>query len=100
VIRGERAAPPRDGVYLEFVEEDRPKMPLFANTWRGFRTERYKYTVLDGKPWHLFDLREDPYELHNLVTEPACRSLRDRLHEALRRRAEETADQVVGLEEV
>jgi arylsulfatase A-like enzyme len=46
-------------------------------------TERYKYVaaIFDGD--ELYDLREDPHELHNLVNSPAhadvCREMRQRL---------------------
>jgi arylsulfatase A-like enzyme len=57
----------REGVLLEFVYEGRPEMPYADETWRGFRTERYKYTVNGGEPWQLFDLEADPYEQENLL---------------------------------
>lgn len=82
----------REGVYIEFVEEDRPSMVFFGMTWRGLRTREYKYTVLKGKPWQLFDLCSDPYEMENLVGSPAHEAVRRRLHAELRRVAAETGD--------
>ncbi len=35
--------------------------------WRGVRTERYLYARVETEPWVLFDLKNDPFELHNLV---------------------------------
>ena len=65
----------REGVLLEFVAEMRPGLPFHDETWRGIRTRRYKYTVLGdahgGRPWQFFDLENDPYELTNLVDDPA-----------------------------
>ncbi|MCS7024657.1 MAG: sulfatase-like hydrolase/transferase [Bryobacteraceae bacterium] len=46
--------------------------------WRGLRTRRYKYARFEHKPWVLYDLKNDPYELHNLVDSPAHRKLRAR----------------------
>jgi arylsulfatase A-like enzyme len=83
---------PREGVYLEFVEEDRPSMVFFGMAWRGLRTRRHKYTVLDGKPWQLFDLAQDPYEQANLLASPAHEATRRRLHAELRRIAAATQD--------
>jgi arylsulfatase A-like enzyme len=37
--------------------------------WRGVRTERYVYARLEGRPWLLFDLEDDPYEERNLVAD-------------------------------
>lgn len=35
--------------------------------WRGVRTMRYMYARTEEKPWVLYDLRTDPYEMNNLV---------------------------------
>ncbi len=90
-IRG-AGTPAREGVYLEFVEEDRPPMPLYGHAWRGLRTRRWKYVVLDGQPWMLFDLAEDPFEMNNLAASHAHAGVRRELHETLKRRAIETHD--------
>lgn len=46
--------------------------------WRGVRTERHLYVCTQVGPWLLFDLAEDPFQLHNRVkTDEATR---DRLH--------------------
>ena len=37
--------------------------------WRGIRTERYNYARTEDAPWILFDLKNDPFEQHNLVDE-------------------------------
>lgn len=42
------------------------------------------------RPTHLFDLRRDPYELNNLVEEPARRRQREDLLARLRRWAADT----------
>lgn len=86
-IRGEAPAPERPGVLLEFVLELRPGMPFFEGGWRGLRTERYKITWRrdEGgtRPWHLFDLDEDPHELRNLVDEAGTEELRAELNGTL-----------------
>ncbi len=39
--------------------------------YRGVRTRRHTYTrILEG-PWHLYDNDDDPYQLTNLVDDPA-----------------------------
>ncbi|MDP8246043.1 MAG: sulfatase [Candidatus Hinthialibacter antarcticus] len=40
------------------------------NAWRGVRTERYMYARYQDKPWLLFDLKNDPYQMNNLVGNP------------------------------
>jgi len=46
--------------------EDNPA-PLF----RGVRTDRHTYAVAEDGRWLLYDNREDPYQMHNLVDEPS-----------------------------
>jgi len=71
LIRGQKNKFDREGILLEFVAEMRSQFPFYEETWRGFRTKRYKYTVLGGfdggRPWQFFDLESDPYELNNLI---------------------------------
>ncbi|MCB9386029.1 MAG: sulfatase [Bryobacterales bacterium] len=43
-----------------------------AAGWRGVRTKTHMYARYEDKPWLLYDLREDPYELRNLVDDPAA----------------------------
>ncbi|MFI7430821.1 sulfatase [Micromonospora sp. NPDC049836] len=99
VVRGETAGVPREGVLLEFVAEMRPGLPFHEETWRGIRTRRYKYTVLGdahgGRPWQFFDLDNDPYEMTNLVDDPAHAAEVSRHHALLRDRLVETHDHYV-----
>jgi arylsulfatase A-like enzyme len=63
--------------------------PLFAgnipqNRWdrpyKGVRTNRFKYVVYsESGDQELYDLRSDPYELHNLAGDPAYSRVRARL---------------------
>lgn len=77
LIRGETAELGRPGILLEFVRELRKGFTFYDETWRGFRSRRFKYTVLGNrsgaKPWQFFDLENDPYELHNLVRDERYR---------------------------
>lgn len=60
--------------------------------FRGVRTERYTYVrTLDG-PWLLFDDRNDPYQLHNLVNQPGSAQLQAHLDAILERKLQETHD--------
>jgi arylsulfatase A-like enzyme len=42
--------------------------------WRGVRTSRYMYAQYRSRPWVLYDLDQDPYELENLVGREGLRS--------------------------
>lgn len=96
LARGETKSLPREGVYLEFVAELRDSMPFCDKTWRGFRTKDAIYTTLGdlggADPWHFFDLRGDPFQLRNLVGDPAHAAEVGRLHGLLREAAIRTGD--------
>jgi len=55
--------------------------------WRGVRTKRYTYARKSDtkKPWMLYDNQKDPFQLKNLVDDPAYADLR----EALNRKTDE-----------
>lgn len=84
---------------LEFVSELRPNIAFHDETWRGIRTDRYKYTVLGdahgGRPWQFFDLQTDPYELENLVDDADHADEIRRHHQLLRDRMVQTYDHYV-----
>lgn len=49
---------------------------------RTLITERYKLTLYRGRPWgELFDLEQDPHELHNRFDDPAYATTRSQLLE-------------------
>ena len=88
LMQGKLDATGRDGVLLELVCELRPNLPFYGETWRGWRTNHFKYTVKGDEsgahPWQLFDLRQDPYELHNLLDDSAHVTIAAELHGQLR----------------
>ena len=51
--------------------------------WRGVRTAQHTYACNVDGPWVLYDNRADPYQLVNLVDEPAARPVRDALEAEL-----------------
>ena len=57
----------------EFVAELRQSFPFYDAVWRGFRSNRFKYTVKGDKngaePWEFFDLENDPKESRDLALE-------------------------------
>ncbi|MCE9613925.1 MAG: sulfatase-like hydrolase/transferase [Lentisphaerae bacterium] len=100
MVRGECARLDREGVLLEFVHDLRPNTdmcPYHAVYWRAFVGRRFKYTVLGGvaeggQPWQLFDLAHDPWEMHNLLDDPACLAEAARQHQLLREQLIATHD--------
>lgn len=72
VVRGEKDDGP-DSAFLQIFGP-------FAgggleDGWRGVRTHRYMYARFESKPWVLYDLQSDPYEMKNLVDDPSAKSL-------------------------
>jgi arylsulfatase A-like enzyme len=101
LIHGEIDHLERNGVLLEFVAELRQGLPFYDRVWRGFRTERFKYTVegdnMGSKPWQFFDLEKDPGELNNLIDDPEHQDHIRRHHRLLRDRMAATEDHFVLL---
>ena len=66
--------------------------------WRGLRTRQHWCAALlppgttAARLTHLFDMDADPYQLHNLVGDPAVRDLEASLHDALLAAARRGAD--------
>ena len=60
--RDDAAVP--ESVYAQsYTPTERSQYPA----WRGVRTERYTYARHQAEPWLLYDNREDPFQLRNLV---------------------------------
>ena len=61
--------------------------------WRGIVTQDgWKYAALEGQPWLLYNLNEDPYELANHALDGRYKAERRRLQERLARWISETGD--------
>jgi arylsulfatase A-like enzyme len=54
----------------------------------------YKLVVVRGQLNELYDLHSDPYELENLINQPAFQPVRQRLEKDLHRWQQETGDPV------
>jgi len=75
---GKAQQPPRDHVYLEMAYAYVP-----WPGWRAIRTRDLMYARTVDKPWLLFDLSKDPWELNNLVNDPANQALVKQMDERL-----------------
>jgi arylsulfatase A-like enzyme len=71
---GKSAQPPRDYVYLEMAYAYVP-----WPGWRAIRTRDLTYARTVDKPWLLFDLTKDPYEMKNLVGDPSQQALVEKM---------------------
>lgn len=60
--------------------------------WRGVRTEEYMYARFPDKPWVLYDLRKDPYQMRNLADDPGARKIQAAMEKKLLHWMEETGD--------
>jgi arylsulfatase A-like enzyme len=72
VITGEVADGPESAFFQIFgpFHGDRTE-----GAWRGVRTKRYMYARFEEKPWVLYDLRTDPYEMTNLAGKPEAEKI-------------------------
>ena len=73
----------RDAIYYHYYE-----YPAEHDVRRhyGLRTDRYKLIHFYGhdvNSWELFDLKNDPHELHNLYGKPGYEDLQRQLHRRL-----------------
>jgi hypothetical protein len=76
--------PPRkDGPDSAFIQSVVPTghPDSIDRPWRGIVTrEGWKYVCLEGRPWMLFNLAEDPYELANHAYNSKFKGPRKNLH--------------------
>jgi arylsulfatase A-like enzyme len=67
--------------------------------WRGLVTNRYTYVRTIEGPWLLYDNQQDPYQLRNLVGDPAFAKLQSNLDVRLQRRLDARGDKFLpGME--
>ena len=84
LIRG-RQPPGRSSVpIMSLVPTDNAKR-YQDRPWRGVRTPRHTYARWQDRAWVLYDHQADPYQLHNLVDDPAHAELQAELEAELGR---------------
>ena len=76
----------RDAILIEFYTYENPFPWLLDMDYRALRTSRYKYIHWMQHPDEneLYDLQEDPYEIHNLIAQPGMQTLVAELRQKLR----------------
>lgn len=91
----DQSIPSIDSAYLQIVDpgwrcgyaSDRER------PWRGIITaDGWKYAILEGQPWLMYNLNEDPYETANLALDGRFRDDRQRLQDILASWIDQTDD--------
>ncbi len=82
LLRGEEPADWRDALYYHYYEYPAEHM---VKRHYGVRTERYKliHFYNDIDVWELYDLREDPSEMHNIYGQPGTEAVTAELKERI-----------------
>ncbi len=77
----------RDSVLIEFYTYENPRPWLMDMDYRAIRTDRFKliHWIQHPDEQELYDLQEDPYEMHNLIDDPKSQDLVDELRGELAR---------------
>ncbi len=77
----------RESVLIEFYTYENPRPWLMDMDYRAVRTERFKliHWIQHPGEQELYDLQEDPYEMHNLIDDPKAQDLVDELQVELAR---------------
>ena len=89
-----RRASERDALLImKLVHGGNPWMCNGITPWRGVRTKRYTYARLNDRgPWILFDNQKDPYQMNNLINDPAHAQIRKALDDRTNRLLQEADD--------
>ncbi len=83
LLEGRIDVPWRDAIYYHYYESQATHM---VPAHFGVRTDRFKlirYYEPQWNTWELFDLQQDPHELHSVATDPAYRDVRAELTKRL-----------------
>ncbi|RAV27798.1 sulfatase family protein [Sinomicrobium soli] len=73
----------RDAIYYTYYEY--PSVHMVKRHY-GVATKRYKlmHFYYDIDEWEMYDLEEDPEEMHNIYNDPRYATVREELHEKLK----------------
>jgi arylsulfatase A-like enzyme len=88
-LTGQKRSEPHSAYFQVFAPYHIPVVPF---AWRGVRNDRYMYARSKRQLWVLYDLHRDPYELKNLVDDPAARKIREQMEKELAEWMERSED--------
>lgn len=80
-------------------EDQYPDYKGMRFEYRGVVTARYTYVRTIDQPWLLFDNVEDPYQMTNLIDDPALGATRDQLEDMLRAHMKKIGDEFLSRDE-
>jgi arylsulfatase A-like enzyme len=93
LMNGETSADARTALVIEDDQQRSVMGFATAPRLRTLVTQRFRMTIAERDPWgELYDLHNDPHEMHNLFDDPASRGVRGALMEELAYRQMELAD--------
>lgn len=95
-MRGEKGPEPASQFIMHICKQhasggEKHPAPLF----RGVTTGRHTYALYPDRPWCLFDNEADPYQMKNLIDDPALAPTRDGLRAMLADWLKRSADPFV-----
>lgn len=92
LMRDDSSFPGPEMVFLMNDQGPLPRQEIDVPTYRGLRTRTHTYAVqLDGR-WCLYDNVADPYQMKNLVSDPANKALIERFDARLIEWSRSTGD--------
>jgi arylsulfatase A-like enzyme len=92
LMRGDASFPEPEMVFLMNEKGPADRQEVNVQTYRGVRTKTHTYAVqLDGR-WCLYDNIADPYQIKNLVRDPAYETLIEKFDKALIAWSKSTGD--------
>ena len=83
-MRGQKGPEPKSQFIMHICKDhasggQNHPAPIF----RGVTTGRYTYALYPDRPWCLFDNQTDPYQMKNLIDDPAMAQTRDEMRAML-----------------
>ena len=100
-LKGERSDPPESVLIMNPCpfsigdtrgEDQYPDFRGMRFEYRGVITDRYTYVRTIDRPWLLYDNRNDPYQMQNLINDSGHAESRERLDGLMRAHIENVGD--------
>jgi arylsulfatase A-like enzyme len=85
----------KQGPESVFLQQTAPGNTPFGSTWRAIRTRKHLYAIsghTNNGGWLLYDMENDPYQMKNLIDDPAYDEIRKTLDTQLNEWRKKTGD--------
>ncbi|HEY4357258.1 MAG TPA: sulfatase [Acidobacteriaceae bacterium] len=92
IIRGKNSPHASEMVFLMNEQGPDTRQEVNVPSYRGVRTRTHTYAIQHDGRWCLYDNVKDPYQMHNLVSDPSQQSLIQELETALVAWSKSTGD--------